>query len=114
MATETIKTFANGVLISERVIDVPPPTREEYGRAVEAHVDAIARSRGYANAAAMVTYETSTVPQFAAEAQAFKVWRDSVWIAVAGVEAAVLGGQRSPPSIPDLIAELPQIVWPAT
>jgi hypothetical protein len=86
---------------------LPFPTREEYGAAVEAHVDAVARSRGYAGAVSMISYESSSVPQYAVEAATMRTWRDSVWIAVGTTEAEVRAGLRPSPTISELIALLP-------
>jgi hypothetical protein len=87
---------------------LPPPTREEYGAAVEAHINAVAVARGYSTAVSMISYEGSSVPQFAAEAAALRAWRDNVWVAVAAIEADVAAGERSTPSIADLVAALPK------
>ena len=50
--------------------------------AINAHVEARAQALGYNNAAACAGYRDSTVPAWAAEAQAFIAWRDAVWLAV--------------------------------
>lgn len=87
--------------------DIAPPTRADYGAAVEAHINAIAVSRGYSSAASMISYEGSSVPQYAAEAAALRAWRDNVWLAVAEIEGEVIAGKQTAPSVSDLIAALP-------
>ena len=90
----------------------PLPTAEDYGRAVQAAIDAAAKSRGYTDGFALASYHASTVPAWAAEAQAFVAWRDAVWVHAYDVLAAVQGGTRAPPTIVALISELPIIIWP--
>ncbi len=88
------------------------PTLDDYQRAVQRHVDAAAKSRGYDSAATCASYITSTVPLWAAEATAFVDWRDAVWVAVLARMAGVQAGQEPAPSIADLIADLPVLDWP--
>lgn len=94
---------------------VPPPlTESDYGAAVQAHVEATARARGYHDAATCASYIGSTIPPWQADAEAFVAWRDAVWLYVYAQLAAVQAEQRAQPSIEELIAELPAIVWPAS
>jgi len=90
----------------------PPPTVDDYERAIQAHIDATARQRTYRNGDACATYISSTTPQWAAEAQAFVAWRDAVWAYAFGELAKVEQGQRAPPTVKEFIAELPKIQWP--
>lgn len=90
----------------------PPPTLDDYRRAVDAHVEAVATARGYNNAATLASYVTSTVTAWAAEAAAFIPWRDSVWVATFDRLAAVEGGAEPPASPAALVAELPAPPWP--
>lgn len=83
-----------------------------YAVAIQAHIDATARSRGYADGVACASYITSTIPIWQAEAAAFVPWRDSVWLAAYSIMGQVQAGQRPAPSIADLISELPAITWP--
>lgn len=89
-----------------------PPTLDDYQRAVQRHVDAAARSRGYDSAATCASYIASTVPLWASEAAAFGAWRDAVWVAVLARMVIVQAGQEPAPSIADLIADLPVLDWP--
>lgn len=90
----------------------PPPTEAEYGFAVQAHVEQVARARGYNDAVTCASYTTSGVPAWRADGVAFVAWRDAVWTYVLAQLSAVQSGQRSSPAISDLIAELPAIAWP--
>jgi hypothetical protein len=91
----------------------PPPTEEDYAAAVQAHVDAAARSRGYRDGFALAGYATSTMPAWADEAAAFIAWRDAVWGYAYGELEKVEAQARAQPSIAELVAELPPIAWPA-
>ena len=90
----------------------PPLTADDFGVAIQEHVDATANARGYADGVALAGYSTSTIPSWAAEAAVFIAWRDQVWIYAYTELAKVQGGQRAVPTIDGLIAELPAIQWP--
>lgn len=90
----------------------PHVTEQDYAAAIQWHVDATAKSKGYADGVALAGYSTSTIPAWAAEAAAFIAWRDQVWIHAYTELAKVQGGQRATPTIDGLIAELPAITWP--
>lgn len=93
-------------------IEQPVPTTDDYKNAVQGQIDAVARSRNYTDGVSLASYVASTVPGWAAEAQAFVAWRDGVWSYAYGELAKVLGGEREQPSIETLVSELPEIVWP--
>ena len=80
--------------------------------AIDAHVETTAESRNYNSAAHLAGYATSTVPQWAAEAQAFVTWRDQVWQVAYAMLAEVELGQRPAPPPSEAVAALPAIVWP--
>lgn len=90
----------------------PAPTADDYRGAVQAHVDAVARGRGYDGGHACATYAASTVPLWAAEGAVFVAWRDAVWVAVLARMESVAAGHEAAPNIADLIADLPLISWP--
>lgn len=77
--------------------------------AIEGHIEAQARAMDYNSAAHLAGYCTSSVPEWAVEAQTFVAWRDTVWqaaiVMLAGAEAT-----GASPSIKDVIAALPG--WP--
>ncbi|MGD9861696.1 MAG: hypothetical protein AB7S99_00640 [Pseudodonghicola sp.] len=80
--------------------------------AIDAHVEEVARARGYNSAATLSGYATSTVPSWAAEAQAFVAWRDAVWTMVHAVQADVQAGNAPMPTPAEAVAALPAIQWP--
>jgi len=87
-------------------------TATDYANAIQAHVDTTAKAKGYADGVALAGYSTSTIPAWAAEAQAFIAWRDQIWIYAYTELAKVQAGQREAPTIAGIIGELPSIVWP--
>lgn len=97
----------------DRIERVYAPDLTAYQRAIEDHVDSIARTRGYSNAVSIATYVSSTNVQWQAEATTFITWRDSVWTQVLTTLAAVQAGQESPPTLVALINGLPEIEWPS-
>jgi hypothetical protein len=105
-------TDGRAVVVAVETVDLPPPTEADFAAAIQEHIDATAKSRGYADGVALAGYTASTVPAWAAEAVAFVAWRDAVWLAAYAKLAAVQAGQREAPEIEGLIAELPQVKWP--
>lgn len=89
--------------------DLPGPTVEDFRQAVQSHVDAVARARLYDGGTSLASYIGSTNPTWAAEAAAFVAWRDAVW---AQTYALWSDPPDPAPTALDLIASLPEIVWP--
>jgi hypothetical protein len=79
--------------------------------AVQAHLDATARSRGYDSALSCVSYIDSTVAAYRVEATAMRDWRDAVWVRCIAVMDEVKLGQRPIPTEAQLLALLPTITW---
>ena len=98
------------------LVDPPPPTPEQViarmSAAVQQHLDTKARERNYDGILSLCSYATSLNAKFAAEGQAGVEWRDAVWVKCYEVLAAVEAGLREPPTVEQLIAELPVFVWP--
>lgn len=112
--------FAELAAVAAPWVPPPAPTPEEILHeqmralegAVQAHIAATARARGYDNGMALAGYVNSTVPPWKAEAEAFIAWRDAVWLFVFEKLAQVQAGKAAPPESPEaLIAALPQIDW---
>lgn len=87
----------------------PTPSVEDFRAAVQSHIDATAQSRLYDSGNSIATYATSTNQSWAAEAQAFIVWRDAVWSQVYALWADPPDPQ---PTVDALIQSLPTIEWP--
>ncbi|MBP2315298.1 hypothetical protein [Azospirillum soli] len=84
------------------------------GTAVQAHLDAEARTRRYDGILSACTYATSTVPTFQAEGQACVAWRDAVWAKCHELLAEVQSGKRAPLTPAEVVALLPAPEWPNT
>jgi len=80
--------------------------------AIDAHVESTARAKQYNSAAHLASYVASTVPTWAAEAQAFVAWRDAVWLFALAEMQVIQAGDKPVPTIADLVASLPEIEWP--
>ena len=76
---------------------------------INAHVESVARGMDYSSAASCAGYAASTVPQWAAEAQAFIAWRDQVWTVVFAWQ-----GEPVPETAEEIIALLPEWVRPGS
>lgn len=87
-------------------------TPEQYAAAIQVHLDATVRERGYESILSCVSYRHSSVALWAAEAAAAIRWRDAVW----AYAYALLASPPDPlPTPAELIAapEFPVIEWPA-
>lgn len=84
----------------------------KYELAVQRFMDEKVAERQYDSMISATTYATSSNPKYGPEGQACVVWRDAVWDKCYEVLAAVDAGTRQPPTIDELIAELPALVWP--
>lgn len=90
----------------------PLPTIDAYVSAIERHMDAVAIARGYRSADRCVSYIGSTNAAWAAEAQAMLTWRDMAWQYAYTELGKVQAGQRTQPSVAEIVAEIPVIAWP--
>jgi hypothetical protein len=93
----------------------PAPTPEEiiksYEDAVQAYLDQTAQSRDYDNTYTCLSYLSSTDEIWRRESNAFNAWRDSVWRKCHEILNAVKAGTIQPPTVAELIAQLPVIDW---
>ncbi len=85
---------------------------EVFRREIQAHIDAKAAERQYDSGTTLASYANSTIPEWAAEAQAFVAWRDQVWAYALTELSKVQGGAREQPAVEGFIAELPPFEWP--
>ncbi len=83
-----------------------------YRAAIQSMIDRTANERQYDDGNSLASYVNSTVPEWAAEAQAFVVWRDHIWTYSLGELEKVETGQRERPNVADFLAELPAFEWP--
>ena len=87
-------------------------TKSRLTSAIQSMLDETAKERGYDNILSLCTYATSTNAKFAAEGQAAVEWRDEVWAKGYAILADVESGARAIPTVDELLAELPNFVWP--
>lgn len=96
---------------------VPPKTpeqvKDEITAAVQARLDAFARTRGYDSIVSACSYAISTHAKYGPEGRYCVSAREQTWDAMFAIEAAVLAGTRPLPSGYDEIeSELPALAWP--
>jgi hypothetical protein len=100
----------NGNLVQQPTSVPPVLTVQDFADAVQKHLDDTAKSRGYAGILSAVSYVGDADPVFNAEGTALKAWRSAVWNAC-HVKLAEVNAGGVPPTIPELIAILPAVVW---
>lgn len=84
-----------------------------YERAVQSHLDELARTQGYDNIMTAVSYaDEPAVAKFQQEGAAFRAWRSNVWAYVYAQLAAVQAAEREQPTPAQLVAELPTLLLP--
>ncbi len=87
--------------------------KELYQLAIEIgfFMDSIAQQRKYSSTESCVSYMHSTVAQWKSEAAVFSAWRDSSWTRITPIIDS-LQPTDPVPTISELVAILPGIVWP--
>lgn len=104
-----------GVWVDTRT---PAEIQADLTSAVQAHLDTVAASRGYGDSAtspivSACSYAASTHPKYGPEGRACLTWREACWDHCYQVLADVQSGLRVVPTVAELVAELPVMVWPA-
>jgi hypothetical protein len=126
ITTEEHQAMLEGQSMGKRIVadengypilqDPPPPAPEQiiaqYTAGVQAHLDTFARARNYDGIMSAATYATSQVPKFKAEGQYAVEARDNTWAAAYELLAEVEAGTRPMPTLGEVIAALPALVWP--
>lgn len=114
---------ANGCTIEEHeeyyeVVEIPVhvPTekeiQEQLERGVEAWMNAVVAERDYDSIDTCIArYTDSPNPKYAQEAKAVKDWNTLVWDKCWDIFAEVKAGKRAIPTLEEVIAELPVLVW---
>jgi hypothetical protein len=106
----------DGKLYFKSQLPITPPTLQEqqtmFTTVIQQRLDAFAQTRGYDNIFTACTYATSKDPQFKLEGQYAVDARDLTWRKAYDILADVLSGQRPFPTISEVLAELPTLVWP--
>lgn len=105
-------TLSAGEWVAPVAVSTPAEIKRALAAAIQTHVQATARARGYDSAEACASYVASTNATWSAEATAFVAWRDGVWTSALSTLAAVEAGTEPAPTAEALIADLPVIAWP--
>lgn len=79
---------------------------------IQKRLDVFARTRNYDGILSSCTYATSLIPKFKAEGQYAVEARDNTWAAAYELLAEVEAGTRPMPTLDEVIAALPVLVWP--
>ena len=87
-------------------------TKSRLTSAIQSMLDDKAKERNYDSILSLCTYATSPTVKFSDEGQAGVAWRDEVWAKGYSILADVEGGNRAIPKANELLAELPDFVWP--
>lgn len=91
------------------------PTLADFRAALAVHVDAVAQARQYDSGISCASYVGSSNLMWAAEAQAFVLWRDAFWQRAFEELANVQAGLRPQPTIEGFVEEMAThlpMVWP--
>lgn len=91
----------------------PLPTLEDYDAALTAHLDSVAQSKRYADRISCSVRAGYPGP-FQSEGIAFATWMDTCNQIGYQILADFQAGNIPQPSVEDVIAALPQMVWPVT
>lgn len=111
-------TYSPELWVENSTVTIKPevyiPTLKDYDIAIERHLDAEAAAAGYYDPLERIpsidracSY-AGFANDYQAEAQSFVAWRSEVWAYVYNVKTDVEAGNRTQPTIEELIAELPQ------
>ena len=87
-------------------------TKSMLTSAIQSTLDKKAQERGYDSILSLCTYATSPTAKFSKEGQAGVSWRDEVWAKGYTILDDVESGARAIPTVDELLAELPDFVWP--
>lgn len=94
----------------------PPPDPNEPSRIIGFHVndymDQKAAERRYKSIGSAVSFLSSSNTKYAAEAAACNAFRTACWEKCDQIELEVLQGLRPIPTPEEVVAELPDLIWP--
>jgi hypothetical protein len=85
----------------------PAPTVESLVAHIQFFMDRCAREHGYDDLKTAITYRGDPNPKFAAEAEAFFVWRSTIWTLAYARLAQVAAGEATLPNLQEAINMLP-------
>lgn len=82
------------------------------GFAVNEYMNQKAAARRYDSISSAVSYTTSTNAKYRAEAEACNIFRTACWEKCDQIELEVSQGLRPIPTPEEVVAELPDLIWP--
>jgi hypothetical protein len=95
---------------------IPGPTPEEIQRNLAAtldrHIDSVAQAKGYDNRITASLRAANPKSKWYSEGIAFSEWMDNCYEVSLSILNEVKEGTREIPTETELLAELPEIVWP--
>jgi hypothetical protein len=99
--------------------DLPePPTPEEIQRnltaALDQHIDSVAQAKGYDNRITASLRAAAPNSPWHAEGVAFIEWMDTCYDTGQIIMNEVMAGTRAIPTVEELLAGMPEMVWPTT
>ena len=100
----------NEVVAEYEYVDPPPPTLEDFDRAMEDHLRQEREDRGYTTREPD-SYLTSQVPRWSQDAKDWVAHRDAVMEYALEILNAVAAGTMPPPTMEEFLAGLPRIEW---
>ena len=113
---EIVKGHDGRLYLASQCPGTPTPSLEArqaaITAAIQARLDDFARTRGYDNALACISYAASPVARFRDEGLYMLLVRDAAWLSAFRIFDAVEAGERDMPSVEDFMAELPELRWP--
>ena len=85
------------------------------GASLDMYIDSVAKAKGYGTntmspTAACIAYVGYDNP-YRVEAESFAVWKASIWPIVFQIQADVESGSIPEPTLDEIIAQLPVMVW---
>lgn len=94
----------------------PPPSpavvQQAVVDAVQKRLDDFARTRQYDSILSACSYSTSKNAKFGAEGQCCVDARDTHWAKCYEIMSAVQAGTRPMPTVEEVLAEMPALMWP--
>jgi hypothetical protein len=87
-------------------------TKQMLINCIQSYLDTEAQAHFYDGILSLCSYATSTNTKFGAEGQAGVIWRDACWTVGYAIMAEVEAQTRAIPTIAELLAEMPAMVWP--
>lgn len=97
--------------LPEYPVQSPEQIQQDIEAALNAHIDSVARAKGY-DSRITATLRAGYPNPWQAEGIAFGAWMDACYAKAFEIMTAVQAGTRAVPTEAELIAEMPQIVWP--